>query len=507
MAELFKSTRVAFTEESSENTYTTETSTTFVKVYDNFSMEPVSDTLASTELSDSIDASKPLINKQSTKGSASFSLKGSGVEGQAPQYSTVLKAIFGSFNDYGTEYDTISGSSAGSSATRGKVVVNTGEGANYAIGQALLIKGAVSTDGKYSVRNVYSISSDDLNLSFNTASGAASGTNLGQCQAYKLSVPSSSYTVHWFQDDSGAAFHQAGTGCKTTSLKFNFPANGRATLDVTFEGLKHFHNPISITSSNKYLNFNEGGSELTATMTVKTYQTPHELAREIEYQMDLVAAADITVSYSDTDGKFTIASGGATFQLLAGTGTNVANGIFSTIGFTASNKTGALTYTGTNAISFDPSVTPSYDTSTDLLVRDCEMLIGSFSDYGCRKMTSATININATRAEVLSFCATNGLDSSLLTERAITFEGNLIVDQYESKLFDAHVNNTAQALALTIGDKVSGNWTAGSVVNFYMPNVVYSAVPIVNEGSFLVYKISAVAYETGSYKPLYLNYL
>lgn len=103
-----------------------------------------------------------------------------------------------------------------------------------------------------------------------------------------------------------------------------------------------------IDSTNNKLDFDEGGSEITATITSATY-TPTTLAAEIKTQLDAsTGAGTYTVTYSTSTGKWTISvSGAATFNIRWNTGTNTATSIGPTIGFpTAANSTGALTYTG-----------------------------------------------------------------------------------------------------------------------------------------------------------------
>lgn len=105
---------------------------------------------------------------------------------------------------------------------------------------------------------------------------------------------------------------------------------------------------IVITTANQKLDFDEGGGELTATIVAATY-TPTTLAAQIKTQMESAGAATYTITYS---GKvFRIANDGATLNLRCNTGTNVANGIWTTIGFaTTANKTGFTNYAGDNFI-------------------------------------------------------------------------------------------------------------------------------------------------------------
>jgi len=105
---------------------------------------------------------------------------------------------------------------------------------------------------------------------------------------------------------------------------------------------------IVITAANQKLNFDEGGAELTATITTGTY-TPTTLCTEIKTQLDAAGAATYTVTYS---GKiFRISNDGATLNLLCLTGTDLATTIYTTIGFSiAADKAGFTNYAGDYAI-------------------------------------------------------------------------------------------------------------------------------------------------------------
>lgn len=116
---------------------------------------------------------------------------------------------------------------------------------------------------------------------------------------------------------------------------------------------------LTIDSTNNKLDFNIGGSELTATPASATYAigtTSSETGTLCKAIKDALFAADATgtytVSYSRTTKLFTIARSTGTFQLLAATGSHIANGIFTTLGFAATDRTGAITYTGTVTVNY-----------------------------------------------------------------------------------------------------------------------------------------------------------
>ena len=92
-------------------------------------------------------------------------------------------------------------------------------------------------------------------------------------------------------------------------------------------------NPID--STNIYLDFNEGGPELTAEISVGNY-THSEIGDAIAAAMNGVGALTYAVTFDRDTRKFTISASGA-FTLLIGTGTHVGADAFPLIGFTGSD--------------------------------------------------------------------------------------------------------------------------------------------------------------------------
>ena len=101
-----------------------------------------------------------------------------------------------------------------------------------------------------------------------------------------------------------------------------------------------------IDATNNGLDFSEGGGALNGTMTAGTY-TAAELATEIVRVLTASGANTYTAAISDTTGRWTITSTGATFSLLWLTGSHTATSCGSTLGFdTTADSTGATSYTG-----------------------------------------------------------------------------------------------------------------------------------------------------------------
>lgn len=106
-----------------------------------------------------------------------------------------------------------------------------------------------------------------------------------------------------------------------------------------------FYYGYQITSTNKYIDFNEGAADLVAVVPAG-YYTPTDLADEIELQMNSVGVKTYTVTFNRTTRTFTIAADSGTYDLLFTTGDNTANNISSVIGFDGTDKTGSISYEG-----------------------------------------------------------------------------------------------------------------------------------------------------------------
>jgi len=99
-------------------------------------------------------------------------------------------------------------------------------------------------------------------------------------------------------------------------------------------------------ATNKYIDFDEGGSELTGTVAVGAYNG-NTLATAIAVAMNAAPGKALTYAcvYSETDAKFTI-SAGSNFTIRWYSGTNKATDISAMCGFSdAADDTGAATYT------------------------------------------------------------------------------------------------------------------------------------------------------------------
>ena len=452
--------------------------------------------LESDELLNDIGASKGSIGKEAVSGSHPAYLKHSGVEGQEPEVGILYESLFGSKVVNATEYDTVSGS------TVSVIKVDSGEGALFSQGQALLIKDSVG----YSIRNIGSISGDDLTLNFNVTSAPAVGINLGKAVLYApVAQGHKSFSTTKYLGNGHAV--EVSAGNQTSEMSITADANGFGEVEFSYSGTKYFYNPITITSSSKFLDFEDDGGNTSISIAEKIYKTPIELAAAIESAMNVASAEDYTVVYSNVTGKFTIATAtSAVFKLEFLTGVNTANSIATKIGFAVADYTGALTYTSPNAQVLTASYTPSYDSAENIIVKGAQLFIGSQADNVCICAQSVSITVSKELEDEDCICEETGVSSKIPTSRSIEMSVTATLNKYDASLLDALLQNKSVAAMFNAGPKAGGNFIPGKCFNFYMQTATVSAYTTTGE-SFIQAEFTLKGYVTTSTKDGYLNFV
>jgi hypothetical protein len=427
-----------------------------------FSMEAAVEELANEELLNDIGPGKSVIGKETPSGSHGCYFKNSEVNG-FPEYSLLMASAIG------TEVSRATPETCAANADVNKVVVSSG--GDYEIGEALLIE-----DGNgYSIRNVASISTNDLNLNFDVSS-AASGVTIGENYMIKPAATGHPSYSSWMYYANGAAI-QAVAGCRTTGFNINLDAGTQAEIDFTYEGVKAYYNPVQITSANKYIDFTDDGGTVAATLSEKIYVSTEDLADEVATKMNAVSTDTITCVYSSTTGKFTIAnSSGAVLSLLFKTGAhgsdNSDDHAGTVLGFSdAADNTGSLTYTSGTAQSYAAPYTPSYDGADNVVVKNAELLLGDSTNTICRKASALSISVSTPASDVESICAESAVSEKLILSREVTTNASILLEKYEVSLFDKFINNTSLKAMINLGPKDgSGNWVPTKCMNIYFNN-------------------------------------
>jgi hypothetical protein len=482
--------------------------TDYVSLQEGYTLESSFNELTNDEIINSLAMAKGLLGLENPTASISHYMKHSGTEGVAPEIGDLLESLFGNVETNGTEYNTIAGSTAGTSSARAIVKVDSAEGLTFSRGEALLIKDAVNN---YSIRNVFSISTDDLSLGFNLADAPAAGVDLGKAIFYYPANESHpTLTLANYRANGGAIELIAGARCMEMSL--DITAGELVNAEFSLEGLSYSFNPLQVTASNTYIDYNEGGASSSIAISQDTYKDPHELAAQIQTQLDDSAAATITCTYSDSTGKFTIVSDGGTFELEWKTGTNGADGTDTHIGTLlgygdAADDTGAVTYTGDTAIVLTSPDTPTYNANDPLVAKNNDVMIGDYDDYACFNPSSVNVTLANTKKDLLSICAESGKSGSIFTRREVTIEVVSYLNKYDVDKFRKFRENENTAFCYNFGEKSGQNWIAGKCVNIYVPTATITAFSIADDEGVVTLNMTLKAYTDNGSGEVYLNFL
>ena len=490
---------LALVTEVTEGTPVSPTSASqYTALQEGFDFNPAFTELESAELQDSIGQTKTILGVEQPTMSFSHYLKHSGVEGQAPDYGILLESLLGEKTVNATQYNTVAAS------TTVLVKVDAGEGANFRRGQALLVKDG--TNG-YSIRNILSIAGDDLTLGHALSVAPAAGVDLGKAVHYEAASEGHPSVSIWGYRANGGAVELI-SGAKVTEMQIDITSGELINANFSLAGTAYYFNPIEITSSTRYIDFNEGGASLAGVLNTGFYKDPHELADAVAAALNLTAVAAITCTYSDSTGKYTIVSAGATFELEWNTGANVANSAAAKLGFSAAaDDTGALTYTSDTAVVLSAPQTPSYDQTSPIVAKANEILLGLQSEITCFGARSVGISVSNEQERQPDLCADSGFEGTENTKRTVTFNVVATLAQYEAKKYSQFRNGTTVAFAYNFGDKLGGNWVAGKCVNMFAPYATITSFKLGDANGITTLEMSVRAYVNSGASEFHVNQL
>lgn len=492
-----RNTIFAVTKEVTEGTPVAPTAgTDYLAFQEGFTVTPSFAEITNAELQSSIDMTKPALGFEEPTASVSHYLRHSGVEGTEPNFKHILEATLGSKSVNATERLTTAASTT-------SVVKLAAGGSDFARGKAILLKDP--TNG-YSIRNVLTVSTNDLNLAQNLAVAPATGLGVGKCVDYAVANSGHPTLDLWvYRGNAGAIEMMAGV--RPTDMTIDIAAGEFININFSLDGIKYYYDPMIITASNKYIDFKEAGAELNAAIAVGVYRDPYELVEAIRVAMQALAVATITVSYSDSTRKFTIASDGVTFELLWATGANTANSAKTLLGFANTDDTAAVTYTSDNALSWASTFTPSYDTSSPLIAKDNQMMIGDATEYVCFGARTVSLNVSNTKADITSICASSGKSGTIFSQREISVDVVAYLFEGQAEEFKRFRNNDEIMFTYNFGEKSGGNWVPGKCGNLFMPNAKISAFTLGDQDGMVSLEMTIKAFVKDGLGTFYVNFL
>lgn len=463
MSEQTKKSRMAIVAEVTEGTPVFPSAgADYLAIQDGFSTDLVFETLDNNELRASIGKSKVISGFESPAAQITHYLRHSGTEGVAPQsgYSKLLKTAFGSEEVNATQYDTIVGS------TVTAINVDVGEGANFAIGEGLLVKHAAAT---WEIAVVKSITGDVLTPLFALQTAPATGTNLGKAVSYRAAdTGHPTLTLHDYRGNGGAYALIAGT--RVTGMTIDAPAGELINASFDLEGIAGYFDPINIAAADTKLDWTDDAGTFAATIEAKVYKDPNDLAVAIQAAMRLTATTTVpTVTYFNygaNAGKFNIKTTGTVLSLLWNTGVNTANSVGDKIGYSlASNDTGTAATTGyfsDSVQSWASPQTPAFDSpGSPIVAKNGRVMVGQQADNLCFSVNSLTYVLSTPKTDELSICAESGKSGSIINEREVTVSMTANLLRHQADIFEAMAKNTSVSWQFNFGPKTGGNYVAG----------------------------------------------
>jgi hypothetical protein len=441
--------------------------TDILALQEGFEVSPSVEQIDNNELSPNVDTKAPILGLETPSSTIGHFFRHSGVEATAPNYDTLLKAALGTKVDALTQRSTTTGSTSGDINTRAKIVLGSG-GSDFQRGHCMLVKD--STNG-YIMRNVLSVSGNELTTLFNLGQGApGSGVGVGRPILYKTNDELPSLT-HWIFRGNGGV-KEAIAGARVASMSMEASVGEPLNMEFQLEGVGYYFDPIRIAAADRYLDFNIGAAELSAVVNAKLYKSPHELADALEDAMEATGASGTFIvdykDYGNASGKFFIAHSGGVLNLLWNTGTQTANTIGDKLGFsTAADDTGASGYFSDNAQDWSAPFSQTLDNNINpLIVKAGEALIGTFERTVCTEVQEMTINVENTLQDVRDICSETGIGEKLLSARTTTAEVLMTLKKHDAKYYEQFRVGDSIQFAYNGGVKTGGNWVAGRCVNF-----------------------------------------
>lgn len=438
----------------------------FVTLQEGFELTPTFEQIDNIELSPTVDTKAPILGLETPTSSIGHYFRHSGVEAVAPNYDVLLEAALGETDAAHTERLTDTGSTSGDVNARAVIALASG-GSDFERGRAILLK---DTTNGYKIRNVYSVSGNDLTLLFNLGQAApASGVGTGRSIFYKTNDEPPSLTHHVYRANGGA--YEVMTGAKVSSMALTATAGQPLNMEFTLDGTGYYFDPIRIDSDETYLDLDLGAAEISVSVGAKLYKSPIELASALKQSLtDSGASGTFSVEYNSEGanaGKYTIAHSGSTLNLLWDTGTNALDTIGNKLGFTTtSDDTGATSYTSDTAQSWEAPYSQTADSDTNpLIVKNNEIMIGTFDRTSCVAVQEFTLTKESEYQDVPSICAESGNSEKLLNTRTTSVSFTMTLKEHDAKSFEQFRLGDVVQFSYTGGTKVGGNWVAGKCVN------------------------------------------
>lgn len=223
----------------------------------------------------------------------------------------------------------------------------------------------------------------------------------------------------------------SGTITNSVYTTSGFPT--QAVKMITLESIEFPFSFYIFNSTNNVITFNEGGSDLTATITPGNY-TETQLAAEIKTQMEAAGALTYTVTYSDITLKLTIAATGA-FSLNWANSTSLA---YKLLGWNNANTSSSATQVAPNALNI-AGTNSIYISIRNWVQRNITSSLGSFS---------FKVPVNTSSGDIIFYTNNSGLHQPIYSQNVGFSERDLQVTIYDDNFNIIDTNGVDYTMSL-----------------------------------------------------------
>jgi hypothetical protein len=472
--------------------------TDYTALQEGFQLTPQFETLQNTEIRASIGKAKDELGAENPQFTFSHYIKASGIVAQKPDFGLLIESCLGAVTVDSAERDLVVGS------THTVLNVDTGEGVNYQRGQAILSQPA----GNFQIRNVLSVAADALTLAQRLSGAPAATTLIGRAILYRVLDEGHPTLTAWLYRGNGGNIEMV-SGLRVTEMSIEATANQYINGSFTCGGVAYYFNPIKISSTNKYLDYEDDDGDHSISIAEKEYKDPHQLAEAIQAAINALSPSDaITIEYIDATGRFNFTSAGTTFELKWQSGANTANTIGSTLGFVVSaDDTGSLTYTSDNAQSWASPYTPNLYDSNANVAKYVEVIMGDNDDTSCFGAQRVNIRVGNTKTDIPDLCEESGKSGSIFSAREVTIDVVAKLSQHDVDRFKRFRAGSNVIFTFNWGIKVGGQWKKGSCVNVFVPTASITAYEVQDQDGLAVLNTTLTGYIQDGLGEFYMNFI
>jgi hypothetical protein len=189
---------------------------------------------------------------------------------------------------------------------------------------------------------------------------------------------------------------------------------------------------------------------------------------------------------------------------------NNANRISAVLGFSvAGDSTGSLSYTSANEHDWAAPFSRTDDANVNpLIVKNNEVLMGTFDRIICAQVQSFTASVQNALADVPDICQADGILEKRSQSRSTEIVVKMSMAKHDVDAYEKFRTGDIVAFSFNGGVKSGGNWVAGRCVNFYVPEAKVVGFEVSDEDDVVI--INATLRSEANSQGLgsvYVNYL